>query len=45
MIIATVIVLLALFSILSILLSGDEASDPRGYGSEEFPFWLKYGHR
>jgi len=45
MIIATVIGLLALFSILSILLSGDEAADPRGPGKGESPIWLKYGHR
>jgi len=43
MIIATVIGLLALFSILSILLGGDDASDPRGNGREELPFWLRYG--
>lgn len=45
MVIATVIGLLALFSILSILLSGDVVSDTQGSGEEEFPFWLKYGHR
>lgn len=45
MIIATVIGLLALFSFVSILLSGDdelpEASDPR----DRLPVWARYGLR
>jgi hypothetical protein len=45
MIIATVIGLLAIFSILSILLSGEDVHVSRGYPKDEFPFWLKYGHR
>jgi hypothetical protein len=45
MIIATLIGLLALFSILSILLGSDDPEDPRAYRKDEFPFWLRYGHR
>ena len=45
MVIATVIGLLALFSILSIVLGGEDGQDLHSYHRDEFPFWLKYGHR
>jgi hypothetical protein len=45
MIIATLVGLLALFSILSILLGTEDTQDPRAFRKDEFPFWLRYGHR
>ena len=45
MLLATVIGLLALFSILSIVLGGEDEHDLHAYRRDEFPFWLKYGHR
>lgn len=45
MIIATTLGLLALFSLISILLSGEDGQDPQAFRRDEFPFWLRYGHR
>ena len=45
MIIATLIGLLALFSVISILVGSEDTQDPHAYRKDEFPFWLRYGHR
>jgi hypothetical protein len=44
MILATVLGLLALFSFISILLSGDD-SEPQADPRERLPIWARYGIR
>ena len=45
MVIATIIGLLALFSLITILVSSEDPRDTERYRKTDLPLWVRYGHR